>query len=247
MKYKLKNKEKLLSIAKSQSPRPSWKTRLGKLLSNYTTSKNCGGFDPEFNKQIRELRPDWFTFASRNRAVENKKTLLDMAKNGEQKPRNKTKLRSVFDAYTKKYTCAYDSDFDKEIRKIRPDWFNYVNPSIEKKKTLLDMAKRKEKIPPYGSVLEQALRRYTNKNSNTYCFDFDKKIRSIRPDWFKEKNDSNKKKKQLILKANKNINRPFRTSKLGMALVRYTCKSSVCYDENFHNTIKNIAPSWFEK
>lgn len=61
--------------------------------------------DREFAKELRRLRPDWF-----------KNKLLDLAKNGNPRPK-----KPVTD-FLAKYV-AYDPDFGKTIRKIRPDWF----------------------------------------------------------------------------------------------------------------------------
>jgi hypothetical protein len=52
-------KQELIALAKSGAKRPSQKSPLGGVLSNYT-SKSSSSYDPDFDKEIRTLRPDWF-------------------------------------------------------------------------------------------------------------------------------------------------------------------------------------------
>ena len=83
---------------------------------------------------------------------------------------------------------TYDPVFDKEIRGLRPDWFE--NTTIKKKEKLLKLAKSGGKRPstyandPKERQLGQALSSYTCKTKTTYDPVFDKKIRGLRPDWF---------------------------------------------------------------
>jgi hypothetical protein len=55
----IENKKLLLKMARNSEPRPSRKTKLGKVLCNYTYSKSSS-YDAEFNQQIRQLAPSWF-------------------------------------------------------------------------------------------------------------------------------------------------------------------------------------------
>jgi hypothetical protein len=55
-----KKKQELIRMAKNGEPRPSYeRTRIGQALSNYTR-KSSHVYDAEFDKLIRQLRPDWF-------------------------------------------------------------------------------------------------------------------------------------------------------------------------------------------
>lgn len=67
-----------------------------------------------------------FNFSKESTADINKKILLKMAKNGEDRPKNKLGYK------LSEYTCStrdcYDEEFTKEITNLRPDWF------IDKKK-----------------------------------------------------------------------------------------------------------------
>jgi hypothetical protein len=86
------------------------KSRLGCVLQNYTRPRSSS-YDPEFDKQIKELAPHWFT------TVENKKKLIEMAKRGEPRPMCKSKLKTELTKF------LGDSEFNKQIRKLAPHWF----------------------------------------------------------------------------------------------------------------------------
>ena len=53
-------KQELIRMAKNGENRPRYdKTKIGQALSNYTR-KSSPVYDAEFDKLMRELRPDWF-------------------------------------------------------------------------------------------------------------------------------------------------------------------------------------------
>lgn len=52
-------KAEILKLAREGKPRPSQRTRLGQALSSYLTKKRRG-YDAEFEKELRAIRPDWF-------------------------------------------------------------------------------------------------------------------------------------------------------------------------------------------
>lgn len=119
------NKKLLLELAKSGANRPSQKTKLGKRLSDYT-KKTSSTFDANFNFEIRRIRLDWFLSQSQI-VKKKKKKLLQMAKNEEKRPSyDKTKIGKDLSNYTRKSSLVYDPEFDKTIRKLRPDWFRWV-------------------------------------------------------------------------------------------------------------------------
>ena len=63
-------------------------------------------------------QPNRFDIADQKR-----QQLLDMAKNGEPRPKQKDPLGMEFVSYTRKKSDCYNFSFDCEIRKLRPDWF----------------------------------------------------------------------------------------------------------------------------
>lgn len=116
-----------------------------------------------------------------------KKKLIEMAKNGEDRPSQKTKIGRSLSEYTKKSSRCFDANFYETISRIRPDWFvSQTELASQKKKTLIQMAKNGEDRPSHDRTrIGQALSNYTRKSSHVYDPVFDKLIRKLRPDWFK--------------------------------------------------------------
>lgn len=120
----LPKKEKLLKLAQQGKPRPNAKKHpLGMSLNKYI-SKSGSCYDAEFDEQIRRLAPHWFA----NTAEENKKSLLDIARSGQPRPKFKqSKLGTVLRFYTCPSASSYDADFTKKIKKLAPKWFRRVS------------------------------------------------------------------------------------------------------------------------
>jgi chorismate mutase len=238
------NKEKLLDMARNGEPRPIViKHPLGVVLCHYT-NVNSVCYDHVFDKEIRELRPDWFISQS-DKAQEKKNKLLEMAKNGEDKPHYKTSLGQAFCNYTNKSHDCYDHVFDKEIRELRLDWLiTKFNIAQEKKNKLLEMAKNGEPRPnnkkhSLGGVLSF----YTNAKSESYDPVFDKEIRELRPDWFVTQSDKAQEKKNKLLEMAKNgEDKPHRKTGIGQALISYTDKCHGSYDPVFDKKIRELRP-----
>ena len=175
-------------MARSGQSRPSARGhRLGIVLFTYTNSK-CNSYDSEFDKQLRELRPDWFVSRS-DLANQKKRKLINMAVNGEPRPsERKHKLGSVLSAYTNPKHGCYDFEFDSKMRTIRPDWFlSRSDKTNQKKKTLLEMARNGESRPnSIKHSLGGSFRTYVDCKSKSYDLEFDKQIRELRPDWFRK-------------------------------------------------------------
>jgi hypothetical protein len=55
-----RNKQNLIAMMTNpDQKKPNWRTKLGKLFSNYI-NESSPTFDPEFTRKARLLRPDWF-------------------------------------------------------------------------------------------------------------------------------------------------------------------------------------------
>jgi len=188
-----KKKETLFKLVKSGAKRPSLHSKneeerkLGWALVSYT-NKSKGCYDPDFNKKIRKLGPDWFE----STADINKAKLLKLARSGAKRPNKRTnKLGGVLGNYTNKNQECYDPVFDKKIRELRPDWFE--NTSDLNKEKLLKLAKSGAKRPNDRAKDEEegklghAIYNYTGKKSKSYDPVFDRKVRQLRPDWFRRK------------------------------------------------------------
>ncbi len=234
-------KKQLIEMAKRGDSRPSDPTSpLKQALSRYT-SKNSTAYYPEFDKEIRQLAPQWFI----DTTAKKKKQLIAMAKRGEPKPKVIDHLGSALKSYTSPKNNSYNPEFDKEIRRLAPQWF--VKTSDEKKKQLLAMAKNGDPRPTVRShPLGSSLLCYTNKNKGTYDPKFNKEIRRSAPQWFIDK--IAEKKKQLIAMAKSGDPKPpFGKHLLGEPLCRYTSKRHCLYDSEFDKEIKKLAPHWFKK
>ncbi|MFA5767055.1 MAG: hypothetical protein WC919_03980 [Candidatus Paceibacterota bacterium] len=253
IKQSEKNKSALIKLARSGASKPKYlrvKNDLGSALRRYTNPDDDGSYDPKFDKLIRSLRQDWFV----NAVIENKQELLRLAKDGADRPirsvgcsvREK-ELASRLWSYTAKSQKAYDQDFDRYIRKVRPDWF--LNQVEENKKQLIERAKSgasKPRQTPEEQRLYSALANYTH-NGSGHDKTFIRLIRSLRPDWFA--NTATITKKELILLAKSGAERPVAHTQLGDKLRKYTHKrrsgAKNGYDQDFDKTIRKLCPDWF--
>jgi hypothetical protein len=94
-------------------------------------------------------------------------------------------LAQSLSSYTRKNHDCYDSEFDKQIRKLAPHWF--VDKVLEKKKKLIEMAKRGHPRPHASNhPLGKAFNSYIGKTHSSYDPEFDKKIRKLAPNWFRK-------------------------------------------------------------
>jgi len=176
-------KEQLLTIAKAGEPKPQkGKHPLCTVLKEYT-NPNSRSYDDLFYKEIIKVRPDWFLSPS-VAADKKKEQILIIAKAGEARPVGiKHTLGRPLQRYTDSNCNCYDEFFDKEIRKLRPDWFE--NTSDIKKERLLEMARAGESRPhvtkhPLGASFNS----YITPSADCYDPHFDMEIRSIAPKWF---------------------------------------------------------------
>jgi len=173
-------------MAKSGANKPHYKTKEYQALSTYI-SKSSQIHDPVFSKLIRDLRPDWF-LSQTQIANQKKQELIRMANNGEAKPSQKTKIGQSLVSYTKKSSQIHDPVFSKLIRDLRPDWFLSQKKAInQKKQKLIQIARNDEAKPSQKTKEGITLSRYTNKLRSSYCPNFNKTIRKLRPDWFRKK------------------------------------------------------------
>ncbi len=122
----LRKKQKLREMAADGEPRPSQKTMIGRALTQYTSPASTS-YNRAFHEEMKGLRPDWFV-SQTQAASEKKRELLRMARAGEPRPsHDKTRLGQALSNYTRKSSPVYDADFDRMIRRIRPDWFQLRN------------------------------------------------------------------------------------------------------------------------
>jgi hypothetical protein len=243
----VRNKKILLEMAGKRLPKPSRKTKLGNVLSNYTR-KSCRCYDPQFNKQIRKLAPNWFVTSS-DILKENKRKIFDIAIKKLPKPQFNTKLGRALYYYTLKTYSCYDPEFDREVRRLAPHWFvTQFEAAKHKKSKLLTMARKKTSRPNQKTKLGMSLSSYTQKKSGCYDPEFDREVRRLAPHWFVTRSEMADQKKLKIIKiASKKLPKPSLKTEIGKAFCIYTLKTSDCYDPKFTKHIKKISPNWFVK
>ena len=155
--------------------------------------------------------------------------------------------------YTNQNSRLYDKDFDKEIRRLRPEWF--LNSADIKKGWLLELARSGQKRPSCSDSNDEyslgiAFSSYTNQNSECYDAEFASQIRSLRPDWFRD-NGATKRSKVLELAKCKG-KRPSITSKdkkergLAVFISHYINQNGKYYDPKLARQVRALCPEWFK-
>jgi hypothetical protein len=102
-----RKRKEILKLARRGARRPVSTSPLGSAFQNY---KHC---NPKFIEELKKIRPDWF-----ESPADKVRKLLELAKAGSPKPLGNTKLGHTF-----RHHKRYNSDFIKELKKLRPDWF----------------------------------------------------------------------------------------------------------------------------
>ncbi|MCU0415282.1 MAG: hypothetical protein MUE91_12935 [Ignavibacteriaceae bacterium] len=157
--------------------------RLGQALGRYTNNSQ-EVYDPEFDKLIRKVKPEWFV----DTATENKGKLLKLRRKPSKhsKDLEEMKLGRALCDYISKTRSSYDPEFDKLIRRVKPEWF--IDAAAENKKTLLQLKDKPSRRAsnPDERNLANRLRGYIEKRTRgSYDPAFDKLIRKTKPHWFK--------------------------------------------------------------
>jgi predicted protein tyrosine phosphatase len=191
-------KKKLLEMARNGGRRPNSRSdnpeerRLGIALNVYI-NKLTRSYDEGFAREIYALRPDWFDPDRKAIVAATKRKLLEMARNNERRPQYKSsdseerRLASALMTYTSIGSASYDKAFTREIRALRPDWFdNRAAALIDTRRKLLQMARNGEKRPrershdPEEVRLATALKRALMKDPK-----FKAEIQAANPGWFR--------------------------------------------------------------
>ena len=110
-------KEAILEIARNGGPRPGRKTKLGVALMRNLRKSHPNG--PAFLDELKALRPDWFL----DTVDINKAEILEIARDGEPRPSEKTKLGQSFSDYIKNCGGSFDKVVRAGLKAIRPEWF----------------------------------------------------------------------------------------------------------------------------
>lgn len=191
-----KARREVLELAKSGAPRPS---RLSKDPHERQLAYALNMHNYDLNtypwwQEIYAIRPDWFDPDIKNRVAENKRRLLEIARSGGKRPSKKSKdpetrrLGSAIEVCTAKYQQSYDEAFDKEIRTLRPDWFDPDRNTrlADMREKFLQLARsgaprpKERAVDPEERKMGQLLRRVIKKFP-----EFAEEMRRARPEWFR--------------------------------------------------------------
>lgn len=180
------SKLELIEMAKSGKDKPGCRSTLGDRFIRFV-SKSSKAYDANFRKKIEEIRPEWLITVF-DKAAENKKTLMQMAKNGENKPSHNSKFGIYLRRYTNKNSDCYDENFHKKIQKISPNWLlrkRVVNCFFKKQEIIL-FAKMGYKRSELSASHESTLMGSVCKSHTSYDENFAKLIKNLSPSWFKK-------------------------------------------------------------
>lgn len=169
-------------------------------------------------------------------AEHKKQTLLDMARRGEARPLQKTKIGLALGNYTRRASQVYDPTFDRKIRKLAPGWF--LDTVEENKRLLLKMAKAGKPKPKDKEKIGALLYLYLKKDRR-----FRAVVRRLAPHWLLKPADQ---KKLLLLEmAKAGKPKPKCPGTIARSLSNYTRKNSHCRDPIFASKIRKLRPDWF--
>jgi len=186
----------------------------------------------------------------------NMRNLIKRAKAGDVRPSSHSgdadvgHLGRALSRYTRPSQSSRYREFNKEIRALRPDWFESTSES--RKRRFIAAAKSGKTQPGWNKRRKDAelLRLYLTKGSKVYDAEFAKDLKEANPKWGVNKNDkSADKKKQLLAMAKRGESKPMHAKKgksvnsLRAALNRYTLKKSESYDATFAAKIRK-ASDW---
>lgn len=179
-------KQNIISMAKKGDKKPKKGHPYYVKLINYTNPDNSS-YDETFTFELKKANQEW-VLRQDDISSQKKLQLLQMAENGEPRPNKKTHpLGTALGTYTNKSQVGFDPAFNKQIRKLAPQWFiSRSEIANGKKQQLLEMARSGQPRPHYyNHPLGKVLCEYTSPLKSSHDKQFTKKIRQLRPDWFK--------------------------------------------------------------
>lgn len=96
--------------------------RIGQWFADQRIAHRKGQSSNDRTKKLESLQ-GWEWNRSNDSSTQNKQGLLKMARNKEPKPHYKTKLGRALERYIYESSKSHDSNFDKKIRALAPQWF----------------------------------------------------------------------------------------------------------------------------
>ncbi len=230
-------KDQLRAMALEGAPRPhSTRERLGRMLTVMICPTSRSYYDPDFAREIRLFRPDWFKRGP-NRVKENQEQLLKLASDPTiHRTDIPHRLSNVLMQY-RRASHRYLA-FVHRIEDLRPDWFLDIRDDAEKGELLKRAYDPTSVKPPMYEL------RFTKPNKIfLYDAELTAKLRALRPEWFKKRSIS---KERLLAHARAGLPRPEhdRYRPLYITFRRYTRKEEN-HDPDFVAKLMEIRPDWF--
>ncbi len=117
--------------------------------------------------------------------VDTKQILLEMARNGEARPKRGHLLYERLATYTQQSSASYDGDFMNALYGTNPAWIPTRTNAVYNKQMLLYMAANGDQKPSSKSKLGWTFLSYTRPDSFSYDKAFTEKFRVLYPGWLK--------------------------------------------------------------
>jgi len=116
----------------------------------------------------------------------------------------------------------------------------------DRKSLILSLAESGAQKPKTNTSLGGCMLSYIIKSSPVYDKDFHAQLKKIRPDWFLKSVDVNKKMLLNMARSKEHKNKIIEDNVMRRNLSNYTYASSSCYDKEFTEKVRKLAPVWFE-
>lgn len=232
------HKQILIKMAKNGEDRPTYKTKIGKLLCNYLKR------DKKFRSIIEKTRPDWLLSGSDL----TKQKLIEMCKNGKKKPSIRTKLGRKFYRYAIEKRSCFDINFKKTIKSINSAWIETRGEkSLKNKQNLIKLLKNNKhknisNCSKLRSLLYFHLRNDKNFREEVYKLNSNLSF-FVRDKTKKPRTFIKKSRLEKLLKSKKP--RSFFSKSEQKAIYRYTKVGGSSFDINFLKIFKKYAKDWF--
>jgi|GEM_PF-5800577 len=127
----VRKKKQLIALAKNGANMPKSRTVLREAFLRYVRPKSIS-YDPGFVAAIEKYNNKWLLKVGQPRGsraeqrvalAEKKKLLLEMARNGEPRPKQGTPLGTILAIYATPRSCRCDQDFRNALEAANKKWF----------------------------------------------------------------------------------------------------------------------------
>ena len=247
-----RNLSLIFDIIKRGDEKPSRHTKLGKIISNYSSKSN--GI---VKKKLVELGAKHWFFDSREEDTLQK--ILDLAYNQAARPHCTTYIGQKINQYTTPKNKCYRPGLKEELLKILSiemgeQWFRAVR-GFNNMDTLRTMVKNGEKRPICRIIgeydkndlyLGRVLHLYTTPGNECYREGFKEELISLGGiGWFPDERVEHNKRLILEMARNGEKRPNHRKDRMGGLLCNYTTVGSFSYQEGFKEELIKIRPDWF--